>query len=103
PIIMILSIQNILATSVCQAGFSARRRVALRTRAWFATVTGMSDPNEIVVGLHQLRPDVSHPGYQSSGAAAVDLAAAADVTVPSHGLVAVPTGLVFAVPAGHFL
>ncbi len=63
----------------------------------------MSDPNEIVVGLHQLRPDVSHPAYQSSGAAALDLAAAADVTVPPHGLVAVPTGLVFAVPTGHFL
>jgi dUTP pyrophosphatase len=63
----------------------------------------MSDPHALVVGLHVVRPGVSVPAYQSPGAAAVDLAAAADVTVPPHALVAVPTGLVFAVPDGHFL
>lgn len=63
----------------------------------------MSDSSEIVVGLHLIRPGASQPAYQSAGAAALDLAAATDVTIPPHGLVAVPTGLVLAVPRGHFL
>jgi dUTP pyrophosphatase len=43
------------------------------------------------------------PRYQTPGAAAFDLAAAADLTVAPGQLALVPTGLVFAVPDGHFL
>ena len=43
------------------------------------------------------------PAYATAGAAAFDLAAAADVEVPPHGIALVPTGLVVEVPAGHFL
>ena len=43
------------------------------------------------------------PRYQTPGAAAFDLAAAADLVVPPGHLALVPTGLVFAVPDGHFL
>lgn len=68
-----------------------------------STVAGMSVPAAITVGVHRLSAEVVVPAYQSSGAAAVDLAAAAEVVVPPRGLVLVPTGLVFAVPAGHFL
>lgn len=57
----------------------------------------------VTVGLHVLSPAVAPPAYQSPGAAAVDLAAAATVVVPPRGLALVPTGLVFAVPAGYFL
>jgi dUTP pyrophosphatase len=63
----------------------------------------MSSTPPITVGLHVLSSNAAPPAYQSPGAAAVDLAAAEDVTIPARGLVAVPTGLVFAVPAGHFL
>jgi dUTP pyrophosphatase len=63
----------------------------------------MTELPTVTVGLRTLHPAVPHPAYQSPGAAALDLAAATDVTVPPHGLVAVPTGLVFAVPPGYFL
>jgi dUTP pyrophosphatase len=43
------------------------------------------------------------PRYQTPGAAAFDLAAAADLVVAPGQLALVPTGLVFAVPDGHFL
>jgi len=63
----------------------------------------MSDRPVLSVGLHVVRPGVVPPVYHSPGAAAVDLAAAVDVTIPARGLLAVPTGLVFAVPEGNFL
>lgn len=43
------------------------------------------------------------PSYQTAGAAGFDLAASADVTIQPDQIVLVPTGLVIAVPAGHFL
>jgi dUTP pyrophosphatase len=48
-------------------------------------------------------PDVAMPAYATPGAAAFDLAAAADLTVPPRGIALVPTGLVVRVPDGHFL
>ena len=66
-------------------------------------MTDSPAPPPLIVGLHLVRPGVEPPVYHSPGAAAVDLAAALDVTIPARGLMAVPTGLVFAVPAGHFL
>jgi dUTP pyrophosphatase len=63
----------------------------------------MSNTPLLTVGLHRLSPDVAVPAYHSPGAAAVDLAAATAVTVAPRGLALVPTGLVFAVPHGHFL
>lgn len=57
----------------------------------------------VTVGLHCLAAGVTPPAYQSPGAAAVDLAAAAEVVVPPRGLALVPTGIVFAVPPGYFL
>lgn len=58
--------------------------------------------DSITVGVRRLS-DVPEPAYQTPGAAAMDLAAAADVTVAPGQLALVPTGLVFAVPPGHFL
>jgi dUTP pyrophosphatase len=43
------------------------------------------------------------PRYETPGAAAFDLAAAADIEVPPRTVVLVPTGLVVRVPEGHFL
>lgn len=43
------------------------------------------------------------PSYQTAGAAGFDLAASADLTIQPGQIALVPTGLVFAVPAGHFL
>lgn len=43
------------------------------------------------------------PSYQTAGAAGFDLAAAADLTIQPGQIALVPTGLVIAVPAGHFL
>ncbi len=43
------------------------------------------------------------PTYHTDGAAAFDLAAAADLVVQPGQLALVPTGLVFAVPDGHFM
>jgi dUTP pyrophosphatase len=51
----------------------------------------------------RLSPDVPVPAYGTAGAAAFDLAAAADVTVPPRAIALVPTGLVVKVPDGHFL
>ncbi len=53
--------------------------------------------------ITRLSPDVPMPAYGTAGAAAFDLAAAADLTVPPHGIALVPTGLVVRVPDGHFL
>ena len=51
----------------------------------------------------RLRPSIPLPAYASAGAAAVDLAAAEDVDIPPGAIRLVGTGLVFAVPDGHFL
>ena len=61
-----------------------------------------STNDSITVGVRRLS-DAVVPTYQTTGAAAFDLAAAADVEVAPGGLALVPTGLVFAVPDGHFL
>ena len=53
--------------------------------------------------ITRLSPVVPLPAYATAGAAAFDLAAAADVEVPPHGIALVPTGLVVEVPPGHFL
>ena len=58
--------------------------------------------DSITVGVRALA-DGPLPAYQTAGAAAFDLAAAADVTVAPGQLALVPTGLVFAVPEHHFL
>lgn len=57
----------------------------------------------MTVTVTRLAPHVALPRYETPGAAAFDLAAAADVEVPARGIALVPTGLVVAVPAGHFL
>jgi dUTP diphosphatase len=46
---------------------------------------------------------VSLPRYASEGAAAFDLAAADDLTIPPGQVALVPTGLVIEVPPGMFL
>lgn len=61
-----------------------------------------STNDSITVGVRCLS-DLDVPRYQSPGAAAVDLAAAAEMTVAPGQLALVPTGLVFAIPEGHFL
>jgi len=43
------------------------------------------------------------PSYQTAGAAGFDLAASSDLTIAPGQIALVPTGLVIAVPAGHFL
>jgi dUTP pyrophosphatase len=53
--------------------------------------------------ITRLSPHVALPAYATAGAAAFDLAAAADVEVPPHAIALVPTGLVVEVPSGHFL
>ncbi len=55
------------------------------------------------IAIVRLDPTVPLPSYQTAGAAGFDLAASADVTVEPGQIVLIPTGLVFAVPAGHFL
>jgi dUTP pyrophosphatase len=55
------------------------------------------------VRIRRLRADVALPEYATPGAAAFDLAAAADVTIEAGSVALVPTGLVIEVPAGMFL
>ena len=55
------------------------------------------------VRIVRLDPAVPLPSYQTAGAAGFDLAASADLTIQPNQIALVPTGLVFAVPAGHFL
>jgi dUTP pyrophosphatase len=59
--------------------------------------------NPLSVRIHRLRPSVPLPAYESSGAAAFDLAAAEDTTIAPGEVTLVPTGLVIEVPAGMFL
>ena len=56
-----------------------------------------------VVRITRLSPSVPLPRYESEGAAAFDLAAAADVTIEPGQVALVPTGLVIEVPPGMFL
>jgi dUTP pyrophosphatase len=58
---------------------------------------------ELRVRIRRLHADVPLPSYESAGAAAFDLAAAADVDVQPGRVQLVPTGLVIAVPPGLFL
>jgi dUTP pyrophosphatase len=51
----------------------------------------------------RLRPSVPLPAYGTTGAAAFDLAAAEDVEIGPRQIKLVGTGLVIAVPEGHFL
>ena len=55
------------------------------------------------VPIHRLDPSVPLPRYETAGAAGFDLAARADQTIAPGEVTLVPTGLVIAVPAGHFL
>ena len=57
----------------------------------------------IPVSIRRLDPSIPLPAYQSPGAAGFDLAASADVDVAPNAIALIPTGLVIAVPAGHFL
>jgi len=57
----------------------------------------------ISVRIKRLSPSVPLPRYESDGAAAFDLAAAADMTIDAGKVALIPTGLVIEVPAGMFL
>jgi dUTP pyrophosphatase len=57
----------------------------------------------LLVRIRRLRDDVALPRYQSSGAAAFDLAAAEDVEVAPGEVRLIGTGLVIGLPPGHFL
>lgn len=53
--------------------------------------------------IKRLQPGIRLPEFASVGAAGFDLAAAADVEIPARSIRLVGTGLVIAVPNGHFL
>ena len=53
--------------------------------------------------IKRLNPTIGLPHTATGGAAAFDLSAAADVDVPPHTIRLIGTGLVIAVPDGHFL
>jgi dUTP pyrophosphatase len=55
------------------------------------------------VRIRRIRADVPLPRYESDDAAAFDLAAAEERTVPPGGVALVPTGLIVEVPRGMFL
>lgn len=55
------------------------------------------------VPVVRLDPSVPVPKYETPGAAGFDLASSADVTIAAGEVALVPTGLVIAVPPGHFL
>jgi len=55
------------------------------------------------VRIRRIRADVPLPRYETDGAAAFDLAAAEERTVPPGGVALVPNGLVVEVPRGMFL
>jgi dUTP pyrophosphatase len=57
----------------------------------------------IRIRIKRLREGIALPTYASGGAAAFDLAASEDVTVPPREVRLVPTGLVIEVPPGMFL
>src|SRR5688572_18606173 len=53
--------------------------------------------------IKRLDPGVGLPEPATAGAAGFDLASAVDVVIPPHQIRLVGTGLVIAVPDGHFL
>jgi dUTP pyrophosphatase len=55
------------------------------------------------VRIRRLDPTIELPRPASEGAAGFDLAAAVDVEVPPRAICLIGTGLVVAVPEGHFL
>jgi dUTP pyrophosphatase len=57
----------------------------------------------VTVRITRCHPDAVLPRHESAGAAGFDLAASVDMTVGPREVTLVPTGLVIAVPAGHFL
>jgi len=57
----------------------------------------------IAVRIKRLSPSVQLPRYESDGAAAFDLAAAADMIVEAGKVALIPTGLIIEVPPGMFL
>ena len=57
----------------------------------------------IAVRIKRLSPSVPLPRYESDGAAAFDLAAAADMIVEAGKVALIPTGLIIEVPPGMFL
>ena len=58
---------------------------------------------ELRVRIRRLHEGVPLPSYESPGAAAFDLAAAADLEIQPGRVQLLPTGLVIEVPAGFFL
>ena len=57
----------------------------------------------VTTRITRLHPDAVLPRHESAGAAGFDLAASVDMTIAPREVTLVPTGLVIAVPAGHFL
>lgn len=55
------------------------------------------------IRILRLDPAVPMPLYQTAGSAGFDLASSVSMTIEPGAIALVPTGLVFAVPAGHFL
>jgi len=55
------------------------------------------------VRISRLSPHVPLPEYHTEGAAGFDLAASVEMTIAPREVALVPTGLVVAVPTGHFL
>ena len=55
------------------------------------------------VAIHRIDPSVPLPKYETGGAAGFDLSARHDLVVAPGEVTLVPTGLVVAVPADHFL
>lgn len=58
---------------------------------------------DIPVRITRLNAAAVLPDYQTSGSAGFDLASSVAMTVSPGQVTLVPTGLVIAVPAGHFL
>jgi dUTP pyrophosphatase len=59
--------------------------------------------SSMLLRIKRLNPSIGLPAPATGGAAGFDLAAAEDVEVPPRGIRLVGTGLVIAVPNGHFL
>ena len=57
----------------------------------------------MLLRIKRLDPTIPLPTPATGGAAGFDLAAAEDVAIPPHQIRLVGTGLVIAVPNGHFL
>jgi dUTP pyrophosphatase len=57
----------------------------------------------MLVSIHRLDPSVALPQYETAGSAGFDLASSVEMTVQPGEVALVPTGLVVAVPRGHFL